>query len=67
MITGDYTNFGTLNTALEEKEFEIKKATLERFPTTPVEYTEEQLEEINKMLDKLEEDEDVQQVFTNIG
>ena len=67
LITGDYINFGTLNSALEEKKFEIKKATLERFPTTPVEYSEVQLEEINVMLDKLDEDEDVQQMFTNIG
>lgn len=67
MITGDYTNFGTLNTALEEKQFEIKKATLERFPTDPQEYSEEQMEEINKMLDKFDEDEDIQQMFTNIA
>ena len=67
LITGDYTNFGTLNSALEEKKFDIKKATLERFATTPIEYSEEQLEDINKMLDKLDEDEDVQQMFTNVG
>ena len=67
MITGDYLNFGTLNTALEAKNFEIKKATLERFPTTPVDYSEEQLEEINKMLDKFDEDEDIQQMFTNVA
>lgn len=67
MITGDYTNFGTLNSALEEKGYEIKKATLERFPTDPQEYTDEQMEEINKMLDKFEDDEDIQQMFTNIA
>lgn len=63
----DYTNFGDLSKLLEESEIEVKMATLKRYATTPVEFTEEQLEEIEKMLDKIEEDEDVQAVYTNIG
>ncbi len=66
-IYGDYTNFGTLNEALEKTGLEIKKAGLERIPTNPVEYSEEQLEEIEKLLDKIEEDDDIQNVFTNIA
>jgi YebC/PmpR family DNA-binding regulatory protein len=66
-INGDYTNFGTLQKELESKNFEIKKAGLERIPTSPVEYTEEQLVDIDKMIDKIEDDDDVQAVFTNIG
>jgi YebC/PmpR family DNA-binding regulatory protein len=66
-ITGDYTSFGTLSKALEDKKIDVKKATLKRIPTTPVEFTEEQLEDIEKLLDKIEEDDDVQQVFTNIA
>ncbi len=65
-VYGDYTNFGNLTSAFEEKGIEVK-ATLQRIPTTPVEFTEEQLEEIEKMLDKMEDDDDVQQVFTNIA
>ncbi|MFT5641026.1 MAG: YebC/PmpR family DNA-binding regulatory protein [Cyclobacteriaceae bacterium] len=65
-LYGDYTNFGTLTKAIEEKGIEIKKSNLERIPTTPVEFSEEQMEEIEKMLDKIEDDDDVQQVFTNI-
>jgi len=65
-IYGDYTNFGSLSQALEEKGIEVEKATLQRFPTTPVEFTEEQLVDIEKMLDKLEDDDDVQAVYTNI-
>ncbi len=65
-VYGDYTNFGTLVAAFEEKEIEVK-ATLQRIPTSPVEFTEEQLEDIEKMLDKMEEDDDVQQVFNNIS
>lgn len=64
---GDYTNFGSLQTAFEEKEIEVKNAALKRYSTNPVEFSDEQLEEIEKMLDKLEEDDDVQAVYTNIS
>ncbi len=63
----DYMQFGELGKKLEEMGIEVKKAILKRFPTTPVEFSEEQLEEIEKMLDKIEEDDDVQAVYTNIG
>ena len=63
----DYTDYGSLAKLIEDKEREIKKSGLKRYATTPVEYSEEQLEEIEKMLDKIEEDDDVQAVYTNIG
>lgn len=63
----DYTNFGDMAQALENQNIEVKKALLKRFANDPVEFTEEQLEEIEKMLDKLEEDDDVQAVYTNIA
>ncbi|MEX0811113.1 MAG: YebC/PmpR family DNA-binding transcriptional regulator [Chitinophagales bacterium] len=66
VVYGDYTNFGTLSKALEDKGIEVKKATLERFPNTPVEFSEEQMADIEKMLDKIEDDDDVQAVYTNI-
>ena len=64
---GDYTDFGTLSSAIEAAGIGTEKASLERIATSPVDYTEEQIEEIEKMLDRLEEDEDVQAVFTNIS
>jgi len=63
----DYTNFGSLNKAFEEKGIELSKASLQRIPTSPVEFTEEQLVEIEKLIDRIEEDDDVQAVFTNIA
>lgn len=63
----DYTSFGDLSKTLEELNIDIKKSSLKRFATAPVEFSEEQLEEIEKMLDKMEDDEDVQGVFTNIA
>ena len=66
-VFAEYTSFGEMATALEKLKINVSKAELKRFPTTPVEYTEEQLEEIEKLLEKLEEDEDVQGVYTNIA
>lgn len=64
---GDYTDYGSLSKAIEDKEIEIKKSGLRRYPTTPVEFNDEQMEEIEKLLDKIEEDDDVQAVYTNIS
>ncbi len=66
-VYADYTNFGDMSKILENKGIEIKKATLKRIPTNPVEFSEKQLEDIEKMLDKIEEDDDVQAVYTNIS
>ena len=66
-LYADYTNFGSLSKALEDQNIEVKKASLQRIPTSPVEFTDEQMEEIEKMLDKIEDDDDVQAVYTNIA
>lgn len=63
----EFTQYGALSKALEEQGVTMDKASLERIPNSPVEYTEEQLEDIEKLLDKIEDDEDVQTVFTNIN
>ncbi len=67
VIYGDYKNFGTLAKALEDRNLEIKEARLERIPTSPIDLSEEQMQEVEKMLDKIEEDEDVQAVYSNIN
>jgi len=53
--------------ALEDMQIEVQKSSLKRIPTSPVEFSEEQLVDIEKMLDKIEDDDDIQQVFTNIA
>lgn len=65
-IYGDYTNFGTLSTALEEMNIAVTRSSLKRYPTTPIQLTDEQMEEAEKLLDKIEDDEDVQAIYTNI-
>lgn len=64
-VYGDYTNFGALNEAFENLKIEVTKASLQRIPTSPQEFTEEQLEDIENLIDKLEEDDDIQAVYTN--
>jgi YebC/PmpR family DNA-binding regulatory protein len=66
-IYGDFTAFGELSKALEDMNIEVKKATLEYVANTPIELSDEQMEEVDVLIDKLEEDEDVQSVFTNIA
>jgi len=66
-IYGEFTSFGELNKALEERGIEIKKASLQRIPNVPLELTEEQMDEVSELIDKLEDDEDVQAVYTNLA
>ena len=66
-LYADYTNFGALSKELEDRNIDVKKANLQRIPNAPVEFSEEQMEDIEKMLDKIEDDDDVQAVFTNIA
>lgn len=67
IVTADYKSFGAINSALENMGIEITKAVLERMATSPISLTEQQQTDIDKILDKLEDDEDVQKVFTNIA
>jgi YebC/PmpR family DNA-binding regulatory protein len=66
-VYGEFTSFGDLSKALEDRGIEVKKATIEYIANTPIELNDEQLEEIEALIDKLEEDDDVQNVYTNIN
>ena len=65
-IYGGFSDFGTLSSAIDAKGLKVESAALKRMPNAPTSFTEEQLTDIEKMLDKMEDDEDVQMVFTNI-
>ena len=66
-LYADYTEFGNMTTKLEAMGLEAKKAGLQRIPTDPIELSEEQMDDVDKLLDKIEEDDDVQNVYTNIA
>lgn len=67
VVEGDYTNFGTLTEAIEAKGVEIGNASLKRFPTSPISLSEEQMVDVDKLMNKIEDDDDVQAVYTNMG
>lgn len=63
MIYGEFESFGPIQRYLEENGFEIESAEFERIPTDTKELSEEQYAEFEKLLGRLEEDDDVNQVF----
>ncbi len=62
-----FTDFGNLQKALEDKNLHPISAELEWIPTTTVPVGDEQAEDISKLIERLEEDEDVNKVFHNMG
>ena len=63
----EYTSFGDMQKVFDELGIEPESANLKRFPTSPVEFSEEQQADIDKMLDRIDEDDDVQAVYTNVA
>lgn len=61
-----FTNFGNLQKALEDKNITPISAEIEWIPTTTVPVTDAQAEDISKLIEKLEQDEDVNKVFHNM-
>jgi YebC/PmpR family DNA-binding regulatory protein len=62
-----FTDFGQMQQALGAKGTNVVSATLQRVPNTTVSLNDEQAEEVEKLIDKLEEDEDVQAVYHTMG
>lgn len=63
---GDYTHFGKLNEGFETLQIPVQKASLKRIANAPIVLSEEQMLECEKLLDRIEDDDDVQAVYTNI-
>jgi transcriptional/translational regulatory protein YebC/TACO1 len=66
IIRTAFNEFGNMSKALEEKGIEVVTAELTRIPTTTVELSEEEAQDVLKMVDKLEQDDDVQKVYHNL-
>jgi len=66
IIYGDFEAFGPIQKYIEENGFEIVTAEFERIPSEIKALNEEQVAEVEKLLEKLEEDEDVTNVFHNM-
>ncbi|HYE55613.1 MAG TPA: YebC/PmpR family DNA-binding transcriptional regulator [Chitinophagaceae bacterium] len=61
-----FNDFGKMQKALEDKGITPLSAEVEWIPGTTVELPEEQAQEVLKLVDRLEQDEDVQKVFHNL-
>ncbi len=61
-----FADFGNMQKALEEKGITPISTEIEWIPTTTVSLSEEQAQDVLKLVDKLEQDEDVQKVFHNL-
>lgn len=61
-----FNEFGNMSKALEDKGITVISSELKRLPQNTVELSEEQAKEVLELVDRLEQDEDVQQVFYNL-
>jgi YebC/PmpR family DNA-binding regulatory protein len=66
ILYGDFQSYSSIQKYLEENGFEIFSAEFERIPNDMKELNDEQKAQVMKLLDKIEDDEDVQNVFHNM-
>ena len=66
VIYSTFTEFGAMSKALEEKRIEVINAELQRIPTMTKKLNDDEIESIIKLIDRLEDDEDVANVFTTM-
>lgn len=62
-----FTEFGHMQKFLESRGLEAKSATLQYIPTTTKELTEDQQDEVLKLVEAMEADDDVQNVYHNLA
>jgi YebC/PmpR family DNA-binding regulatory protein len=62
-----FTDFGQMQKALEERHLNVISAQLQRVPNTTVSLEGDELEEVMNLIEKFEEDDDVQAVYHTLG
>ena len=67
LIYVGFTDFGKMQEQLETNKIETEKSELQRLPNHTKELSEEQIDEVLELIDKLEQDDDVQTVFHNLA
>jgi len=67
LIYAAFSDFGNLQKAIEEKGLEVINSGFERFPMDTKKLDETQEAEVDKLLEKLEDDDDVQNVYHNMA
>jgi len=67
MLYAPFAEYGNITSALEAQGIDIMNSTFERIPMDTKSLDDEQRAEVEKLLEKIEEDEDVQNVFHNMA
>jgi YebC/PmpR family DNA-binding regulatory protein len=67
VLTASFENFGNMQKAIESKGIEIISAELQRIPTSLVQLSEEEKLQVESLMERLEDDEDVQNVYSNMA
>ena len=62
-----FSDFGSLQKAIETLKLPVIQAKLLRIPNALIELSAEQKDEVNKLIEKIQDDEDVQEVYTNMA
>ena len=65
-VTTDFSDFSNMQKQLESMNIELESSELQRFPNNTKTLVGEDAKSVLKLIDKLEEDEDVQNVFHNM-
>ena len=63
LLYGPFESFGAIQKELEKRNIEILSSGFDRIPTSTKSLSETQTEEVEKLLEMIEEDDDVQNVF----
>lgn len=66
IIYTPFTEFGTMQKYLDESKYELLSSRNERVPSSFADVTDEQAEEVEGLLERIEEDDDVQAVYSNL-
>ncbi|MCX6312290.1 MAG: YebC/PmpR family DNA-binding transcriptional regulator [Bacteroidetes bacterium] len=61
-----FSDFGSIQKGIEALKLNVIEAKILYIPNALIELTQEQKDEVNKMLEKIQEDDDVQEVYTNM-
>ncbi|NVK05045.1 MAG: YebC/PmpR family DNA-binding transcriptional regulator [Flavobacteriia bacterium] len=67
MLYGAFADYGNIASGLDEKGIEVLSSGFERIPMDHKELSDEQREEVDKLIERIEEDDDVQAVYTNMA
>jgi transcriptional/translational regulatory protein YebC/TACO1 len=62
-----FTEFGNMQKFLESRQLDAKSSELQYIPNATKELNEEQMDEVLKLVEVLESDEDVQNVYHNLA